>query len=364
MFFEKRIILCLLLGCLFSSMGAIGAKKYNQGVITLPIVGGKEYDISFCCLEWLHPFDSKKYGKVKDYLIAEVGIDKDSFVKPRMVTEDELRLVHTQRYLASLKSSWTIYRITEIFLLFLVPNFILRKVILDPMKLATGGTIQAAKLALKHGWAINLGGGYHHAKSDVIEDGGYCVYADIPIAAHVLWKTNPDLKIMVIDLDAHQGNGHESVFKKDKRVAIFDVYNEDIDPWDEEAKKYITFNVPVKSGITGKKYMEKLKKELNGALDQLEKQNKKPDLIIFNAGTDPLDSDSLGLMKVSDEKMVERDEFVFEQAKNRNIPILYLFSGGYSKKSTLVVCRSLENILGKFLEIKKGAKIEKVPALF
>ena len=334
---------------------------FNRGKVeclgvVLPIVGGSEYDISLFGVERFHAFDAKKYGKVQKYLMKHVGLCKSDFTKPRIVTRQELLSVHTPVYLESLCSSGVIANIVELNLVRWVPNVVLRWRLLGPMKLATGGTIQAAKLALKYGWAINLGGGYHHAKHD--QGDGFCVYADICIAIEQLWKDNPDLRVMIVDLDAHQGSGYQNYFAHNKKITTFDIYNDDRCPlrWEKE-RKYIRFNFPVNDGIGGEVYLQLLTIELPKALDILEKEDGKPDLIIFNAGTDSLEGDPLGFMDISAKSMIERDEFVFDQAKLRKIPIVYLFAGGYALQSADVIGRSLANILNKFMGIKKGCDV-------
>ena len=359
----KIIFLLLLLVVVgFVFLLFMRGKKGFLGV-ALPIVGGRVYNISLFGLEKCHKFDSKKYGKVQQYLEKHVGLCKTDFTKASLVTQQELLSVHTPDYLKSLCYSETIAKIVELNLVKWVPNIILRWRLLKPMKLATGGTVQAAKLALQYGWAINLGGGYHHAKHDAGD--GFCVYADIPIAVEQLWKENSNLHVMVIDLDAHQGSGYQNYFADDKRVTMFDIYNDDRCPprWKKE-RQYIRFNFPVHDGTGADAYITLLTTELPNALDILEKEGNRPDLIIFNAGTDSLVSDPLGRMDITPKAMIVRDEFVFEQAKTRKIPIVYLFSGGYSQESAHVIGASLANILERFLGIEKGGIFDKVPVLF
>lgn len=195
-----------------------------------------------------------------------------------------------------------------------------------------------AQLALKDGWAINLSGGYHHAKRD--SGGGFCVYADIPLAAVKILEQHPDHTIMIVDLDAHQGNGHESCLKDEPRVAIYDIYNKDIYPRDIEARKRINFNHPVYTGIEDDAYLELLSSTLPAALDQV-----RPNLIIYNAGTDVFEEDQLGLMRISENGIIKRDELVFQYAHERNIPIVMVLSGGYTKKSAGIIGKSVHNIL-------------------
>ncbi len=246
--------------------------------------------------------------------------------------------VHTQEYLHSLKDSKNVARIAEIGVLTKIPNIILQNKLLKPMKYATGGTILGCDLALEHGWAINLSGGYHHAKAD--SGGGFCFFADVPIAVYKLLEKNPNLSVMVIDLDAHQGNGNEAIFKDDPRTHVFDVYNDFIYPQDSKVKKYIEFRYPVTPYITDEPYLSLIEKELGPAIAKA-----KPDIIIYNSGTDIFKADPLGGMSISEDGIIKRDEIVFRNALGNKTPILMVLSGGYNKKSAEIIGKSIENIL-------------------
>lgn len=219
----------------------------------------------------------------------------------------------------------------------LLPGKMVDNRILNPMRYATGGTILGAELALEYGWAINLSGGYHHAKAD--EGGGFNAYSDIAIAIEHVWKTHPKYTVLIIDLDTHQGNGYASIFTNDPRIFIFDLYNADIYPHDTDAKQYIDFDYGVSSGITDEEYLQILKTNLPTAIDQ-----SNPDLIIYNAGTDIYENDLLVNMKITREGIVERDAFVFTQAEGKNIPILMLLSGGYGAESAGIISDSVVGI--------------------
>jgi histone deacetylase 11 len=312
----------------------------------LPLVYSGQYDITFYGLEKLHPFDTSKYSKVYKYLVEKAGIDKNSFFEPPIVTDEQLKDVHTQAYLDSLKKSSTLAKIAEFTTLSFIPNTILQRRMLDPMRYATGGTILGAKLALQYGWAINLSGGYHHAKAG--SGGGFCVYADIPIAVHELWKKDSSLRVLVVDLDAHQGNGNEMIFKDDKRVSVLDFYNRDIYPNDTEAKLYIRFDYPLRTNIEDDEYISMLKTALPAAI-----RTAAPGLIIYNAGTDLFEGDLLGEMRISEKGIMDRDEIVFRNALNNKIPILMVLSGGYTKKSSIIIGKSIENIIRNVIGIKK-----------
>jgi histone deacetylase 11 len=317
----------------------------GMNIAQLPIIFSADYDISLYGLEKLHAFDTGKYGKVFHYLTTRLGISEKRFWKARPVTDEELLTVHSRQYLDSLSNPEVIAGIAELEILTMIPQSILAEKILKPMKFAVGGTILGLELALKHGWAINLSGGFHHAKAD--RGGGFCFFADIPIAVFKLLKGKPDLKVLIIDLDAHQGNGYAEIFKDKPGIFIFDVYNEDIFPGDQAAKKYIDFNFPVHSGIDDEVYLALLARELPAALDVA-----KPNVIIYNAGTDIYKEDSLGRMNISKEGIIKRDELVFTYARKQGIPVLMLLSGGYSEQSADIISHSIENLLAKVLEVE------------
>ncbi|MEW6040599.1 MAG: histone deacetylase [Elusimicrobiota bacterium] len=311
----------------------------------LPIIFSKNYDVTLFGIEKLHPFDTEKFSKTHKYLMKKLKLRKDQFYSPEMISEEDLLLVHTTGYLASLNTSHNIAKIIELGILALFPNYILNERLLKPMKYATGGTVLAGELALKYGWAINLSGGYHHAKAD--SGGGFCFYADVPVAVYKLWKDNPKLKVLIIDLDAHQGNGNESIFRDDPRVDIFDVYNESIYPFDEEVKKYIKYHFPIKTDAEwfrnnqcDEKYLALLQKNIPVAIEK-----SKPGLIVYNAGTDIYQKDPLGSMGISEEGIIKRDEIVFKNALKNKIPVLMILSGGYTAESAGIIAGSIDNIL-------------------
>jgi histone deacetylase 11 len=364
--FIKLISLCLIsLWCLHSEAKFLKEIKRKHRIESiqpkLPIVFSKNYDVGFFGLEKLHPFDSKKYGKVRNYLVNIVGIQSNQFYVPERITRDNLLIVHTEHYLESLKSSEVVARIAENPALAYLPNFIVRKNLLEPMQDATGGTVLAVDLAMNSTngpkWAINLAGGYHHCKGkgrniskeksgNSDEGGGFCIYADIQLAIEKLWQKKPNAKVLIVDLDAHQGNGHEAYFKDNNRIAILDIYNYEIYPHDYKVIGKNVFNYPVKSYIDDAAYLHILKTALPDAIAKF-----KPDLIFYNAGTDVYEKDPLGCMSISDQGIIKRDAFVFEQGMISAIPIVMVLSGGYTQESASIIGKSIENILKNVLKV-------------
>jgi histone deacetylase 11 len=148
--------------------------------------------------------------------------------------------------------------------LFFLPEFTMRMRVLEPMQLALKGSIDAACLALKHGWAINLAGGYHHAHCQ--GGGGFCIYPDITFIVHYIRKWHGIKRVMIVDLDAHQGNGHETDFLNDDEVCIVDAYNPYIYPGDEEAARAIKHTIHVKPKDNDNTYLQKLRNGIEPAI--------------------------------------------------------------------------------------------------
>uniref|UniRef100_A0A665WIT4 Histone deacetylase 11 n=1 Tax=Echeneis naucrates TaxID=173247 RepID=A0A665WIT4_ECHNA len=309
----------------------------------LPIVYHPDYNITFMGLEKLHPFDSGKWGKVICYLKEEQFIHDGNIVGALEATEEDLLVVHTKHYLNRLKWSLVVATITEIPPLLFLPNFLVQRKVLKPLRTQTGGTIMAGKLAIDRGWAINVGGGFHHCSSD--RGGGFCAYADITLAIKFLFERVQGIsKATIIDLDAHQGNGHERDFMDDRRVFIMDMYNPYIYPRDEYAKRAIKRKVELEWGTEDFEYLQKVHLHSEGALNEVQ-----PDIIVYNAGTDILDGDPLGGLSISPQGIVKRDEIVFRAARRRGIPILMITSGGYQKKTARIIANSILNLFQQHL---------------
>ncbi|AAD40129.1 contains similarity to histone deacetylases; Pfam PF00850, Score=13.3, E=5e-10, N=1 [Arabidopsis thaliana] len=277
------------------------------------IIYSSSYDISFMGIEKLHPFDSSKWGRVCKFLVSDGFLEEKAIVEPLEASKIDLLVVHSENYLNSLKSSATVARITEV-----------------------GGTILAAKLATERGWAINIGGGFHHCTAE--RGGGFCAFADISLCIHFAFLRLRISRVMIIDLDAHQGNGHETDLGDDiLSMLAFEVRC--IFLQDYRARRFIDQKVEVMSGTTTDEYLRKLDEALEVA-----SRNFQPELVIYNAGTDILDGDPLGLLKISPDGITSRDEKVFRFAREKNIPLVMLTSGGYMKSSARVIADSIENL--------------------
>lgn len=317
----------------------------------------KDYNITFCGIEKLHPFDAGKWGHIHEYLTSRGMISKDDHVEPVEPTSEDLMICHTKRYLDSLTWSANVAKVTEVPLVALFPNFMVQHKLLKKLRYQTGGSVLAGKLAIERQWAINIGGGFHHSASD--QGGGFCAYADISLALQFLFHEKPDKvkKAMIIDLDAHQGNGHERDFMGDPNVYIMDVFNSYIYPRDYVARKAIRRPVELRPHTETEDYLNLVERHLKGALNEFQ-----PDVIAYNAGTDILAGDPLGCLSVSREGVIMRDELVFREARDRHVPIFMLTSGGYLRSTAEVVADSIMNLKEKGLVWGPTVGLENVQA--
>ena len=128
--------------------------------------------------------------------------------------------------------------------------------LLDPMQRATQGSVDAACIAREKGWAINLSGGYHHATRD--QGGGFCVYPDITFITHYMEKWFGFKRFLIIDLDAHQGNGHERDHKDREKYYIIDAYNHSIYPGDQVAEPFIRHDIVVTQHMTDDEFNDQV----------------------------------------------------------------------------------------------------------
>jgi histone deacetylase 11 len=311
------------------------------------VIYSPRYNISLFGLERLHPFDSQKYGRAWRVLHKHFGQSLDEiWVRPkRQASRDELLLVHSEAYLTRLKDSRYVAKAMEVYPASYLPAWILDWRILRPMRWATAGTIQAARECLNHGLAINLSGGYHHAKPDHGE--GFSIYADAAIAVRVLRREgllSQASRVVYIDLDAHQGNGVCHCFAQDKQVFIFDMYNSLLYPLtDTVARERIDCNLPLTSACQDAEYLRTLHQNLPGFLDSV---GRSPiGLAIYNAGTDVFAADPLGDLSLSATAILERDLYVTTQLRERGIPTVMVLSGGYSAQSYQLVADSVIRLL-------------------
>ena len=184
------------------------------------------------------------------------------------------------------------------------------------------GTIDCSVYALKYGVSMNVAGGTHHAFSDKGE--GFCLLNDVAIASNYLLENGLAKKILVVDLDVHQGNGTAEIFRNNSQVFTFSMHGKENYPLHKEVSD---LDIELKTHTKDEEYLEILFTILPKLIDE-----QKPDFIFYISGVDILETDRLGKLNISLQGCYRRDEFVLEQVKKHDLPVVISMGGGYSPK--------------------------------
>ena len=275
----------------------------------LPVVNHEDY---FAKIGDDHKFPINKFGELANYLIKNKIVKK--FHKPYPCSDETLKRAHSEKYIKDIKNKTLDENGVKKIGFPLVDSVVQRSLV------ATGGTVLAAKLAISNRLACNTAGGSHHATFD--SGAGYCVFNDVAVAAQYLLDRGLAKKILIVDLDVHQGNGNSDIFKNNKSVFTFSMHSKSNYP----AKKSISdLDVELEDNIEDLEYINSLK----SCLGQLNKE--KFDFVFYIAGVDVHFNDRLGKLKISDEGIKSRDEIVIENFFSKNIPLCGVLGGGYNK---------------------------------
>ena len=311
------------------------AKEHNMMSAHVAIVYSPGYCTDLGGLEKLHCFDINKYGRIYDQLRADGVLGPEAAAEPEEVSEEDIRLVHTEVLLKSLEHSHNIATYLEAPYLAMLPISVLKDKILKPFRHATGGTILAGRLALECGIAVNLGGGYHHAKPS--DGGGFNVYNDLAIAIRKLQSDGLLRRALVVDLDVHQGNGTAVVFADDDDVFTFSMHDDSIFPI---PKARSSLDVGLAIGTDDETYLGLLKEHLPAVFDEA-----RPEMVLYQAGCDTIQDDPLANLSMTQTGIVERDAMVIDACVEHEIPVAMTLGGGYAPDSWHVQYASIRNLI-------------------
>ena len=275
----------------------------------LPVINHKDY---FAKIGDDHKFPINKFGELAKYLINQKIVKE--FHKPYPCSDETLKRAHSERYIKDIKNKTLDKNGVKKIGFPLVDSVVQRSLV------ATGGTVLASKLAINYGLACNTAGGSHHANFD--GGAGYCVFNDVAVAAQYLLDRGLAGRILIVDLDVHQGNGNSDIFRDNRNVFTFSMHSKSNYP----AKKSISdLDVELEDNLEDKQYLKTLKFYLN----ELNEENF--DYVFYIAGVDIHHNDRLGKLKISDEGIKERDELVTENFFSKGIPLCGVLGGGYNK---------------------------------
>ena len=275
----------------------------------LPVINHEDY---FAKIGDDHKFPINKFSELAKYLIDQKIVKE--FHKPYPCSDETLKRAHSEKYIKDIKNKTLDKNGVKKIGFPLVDSVVQRSLV------ATGGTVLASKLAINYGLACNTAGGSHHAN---FEGGaGYCVFNDVAVAAYYLLDRGLAGRILIVDLDVHQGNGNSDIFKGNSNVFTFSMHSKSNYP----AKKSISdLDVELEDNLEDKQYLKTLKFYLN----ELNEENF--DYVFYIAGVDIHHNDRLGKLKISDEGIKERDELVTENFFSKGIPLCGVLGGGYNK---------------------------------
>lgn len=261
-----------------------------------------------------HRFPMLKYELIPEQLLHEGLIHQSNLHTPSVLDDDWALLTHDADYFHRLKnrllSQQEIRRI----------GFPLSEQLVERELRIAQGTIDGCIFALEHGVAFNVAGGTHHAGSDWGE--GFCMLNDQAIAANYLLHKGLAKRILMIDLDVHQGNGTAQIFAHEPRVFTFSIHGEKNFPFRKEKSD---LDIGLEDGIADEEYLGILREHLQSVFEHF-----KPDFVFYLSGVDILESDKLGKLSVSMSACRERDRLVFDYCKKFQVPVQVSMGGGYS----------------------------------
>jgi acetoin utilization deacetylase AcuC-like enzyme len=263
----------------------------------------------------LHPFPAAKYAATRALLASDARTDCDRFVAAEPAPWDVVLLAHDADYVdrwlrgdvpeSDRRASgfpWS-------------PEMVVRSLT------SVGATLGAVEAALRDGVGCSLAGGTHHAAR--ARASGYCVFNDQAVAARLLLATGRARRVLIVDLDVHQGDGTAEIFAGDDRVFTFSMHGAKNFP---RVKVPSSLDLPLPDGTDDEGFLGPLLATLPGLFDRV-----RPDVVLYQAGVDPLRGDRLGRLALSHDGLAARDAFVFGEARRRGVPIASSQGGGYGK---------------------------------
>ncbi len=268
-----------------------------------------------------HRFPMEKYDLLPKQLLYEGTCEKEDFFAPEKIPNAIIESVHDSKYLDRLLNlALDPKEVRKI-------GFPLSQQLIDREIIIAGGTVEGAKRALTDGIAMNIAGGTHHAFSAWGE--AFCLLNDQAIAAQFLIDQQLVNRVLIVDLDVHQGNGTAEIFKHNPAVFTFSMHGAKNYPFHKEESDY---DLAMEDGTNDTTYLNSLKSALPHLLEKV-----KPDFIFYLCGVDVVATDKLGRLGMSIAGCKARDAFVLESCKSLDIPVQCSMGGGYSKDIKIIL---------------------------
>jgi len=309
-----------------------------------PIVYSPESNVSVPGGSGNADLDVRKPESVHHMLVAMDVVKPDQFIPGRQVTGEELLLAHKPDYLKTVSNPAVMSEVLRNPEIKKAPaNFFVEMFFTKPFRFQTGSTIVAAQVALKRGWAYNLGGGFHHATAD--KGDFYCVFNDVAVAIRRLQKDKEIEKALVIDMGIHQGNGTALIFAGDNSVYTYSIF---YDPLFPTPKAKSTLDRPLDGFVTGEEYLGYLASDLDRIFASF-----KPDIVFVVGAVNVWNEDPRNVdpkdpklkIDMSEAQIVLRDLIVFETCRRRQIPVVFVTGGGSTKASCKIHAASIRAMI-------------------
>ena len=268
-----------------------------------------------------HRFPMEKYDLLPKQLLHEGTLENENFFEPKQVDLEHVYKIHSKEYVTrylNLELTKREERRT---------GFKHTSKLVDRERTLIQGTIDCSHFAIKHGVSMNIAGGTHHACPNHGE--GFCMLNDQAIAAQYLLDNKLANKILIIDLDVHQGNGTAEIFENTPNVYTFSMHGASNYPM---VKAKSDLDIPLENNTSDDFYLSTLAKTL---IELKEKVN--PDFLFYQSGVDVLETDKLGKLSLTIEGCRTRDEIVLNFAKENNIPLVACMGGGYSEDIKIII---------------------------
>ena len=256
----------------------------------------------------------EKYDLIPEQLLYEGTITPENLFEPDAWDEESILLTHDRDYWIQLKEQTLTPREIRKMGFPLSKELVHREIVIGK------GTFIATQFARKYGISMNVSGGTHHAFTNRGE--GFCLLNDIAMAANRMLVDGTSQKVLIIDLDVHQGNGTAEIFRQDPRVFTFSMHCRSNYPLEKETSD-LDISLPPFTGDAA--YLTELKEVLPRLIDEVQ-----PDFAFYLSGVDVLETDKLGKLSLTRKGCKERDRIVFENLKQQGIPIAVSMGGGYS----------------------------------
>ena len=263
-----------------------------------------------------HRFPMEKYSLLPEQLLFEGTVSDSNFFVPQLMADEWILITHESNYLERLKKlELTKAEIRAI-------GFPLSEALIAREICIAGGSVQAACFAKEFGIGMNIAGGTHHAFANRGE--GFCILNDLAITANYLLGSKLAQKVLIVDLDVHQGNGTAALFQENPSVFTFSMHGEKNYP---HRKEKSDLDIGLSDGTDDATYLSLLDRNLKKLIDEVQ-----PDFMLYQSGVDVLASDQLGRLSLSLAGIHARDKLVLNTAKNQQIPLMCCMGGGYTKR--------------------------------